>query len=124
YPLRVLLLLLAKEIEGVLDVVVAGEGQIAVKFLEAVAVRETAYLLQYLGRPAGAREVEHTQVLLGARWGVDPGDITLIALGRLADTEPPIVPLLLKASAMPDELEVIREVQRVEVLVRRRKRRH
>ena len=49
HPVRLVELLLLEEIEGVLDVVVAGEGLVPVPLRKAVAVREGADRLQGLG---------------------------------------------------------------------------
>ena len=93
------------------DVVMAGEGPIAVESLEAVAVREAANFLQDLRRFAAAEAIEDAQMLLGARRRVDPGNEALITLRRLADAETP---------AVPDEFEVVGEIERIQKLVRRR----
>src|SRR5262249_18735433 len=109
--------LLAEELQGVLDVVMTGESQIAVELLEAVPVRKSADLLQRPGRLAAAQQIEDAQALPRARRGVDPGYKALVDLRGQADGEAPVVPLFLKAQAVPDQLEVVREVERVEVLV-------
>src|SRR5262249_6381489 len=103
YSARLLLFLLAQEIERVLDVVMTGEGHMAVEFFEAVAMREAAHLFQRLRRLACGQEVEHTQALPSARRSVDPWYVTLITFGRLADSESPVVAALLKTPAMPDQ---------------------
>src|SRR5690349_5122228 len=98
----------------------AGEGLVTVEPLEAVAVGEAADFLNRLLRPLGTEQVEDAEVLPGARRGVDPGHIALVALRRLADAEAPLVAGLLEAAAVPDQPEVVGEVERVEELVRRR----
>jgi len=50
--------------------------------------------------------------------GVDPGHETLVALRWLAGLEAPLLSLLMEAAPVPDELEVVGEVERIEVLVR------
>ena len=50
-------------------------------------------------------------MLLGARRRIDPGNKALIALWRLANAQTP---------AIPDEFEVVGEIERIQILVRRR----
>ena len=106
------------------DVEVAGEGHMTVELLKAVAMSESADFRHGLGRPAETQQVEDSETLLGSRRSIDPRHETLVALWRMADAESPVVPLLLKPAAMPDQLEVVGEVERVEVLMGRRKDRN
>jgi hypothetical protein len=123
HPDRLFPLLRVQKVPRVLDVEMMGEGAVAVELLEAVAVRITADLCEGVFGLSSAEEIEDAETLPGARRRVDPGHPAVVAFGRLPDAECCFRDPIQEPGAMPNELEVVGEVKRIDELVRWRENR-
>ncbi len=116
-----LLFLPVEEINRVLDMVVTRERLVAGQFGKAVAVRVTPHLLQRLFAIAGAEQIENAKVMLAIGGRIEPRHPALVAIRRLANAEAEARRHLAVTTAEPREGKIVREIQRIEILVRRRK---
>ena len=100
---------------------VAGHRVIARQLRESVAVRVTQRLLECLLGVAAGKQIENAQTLLGAGRGIEPGNERPAPLLCLADAEAETVIEPAMIAAVPDRLQVVRQVPREKILMRRRK---
>src|SRR5215510_6046925 len=104
-----------------LDVIMAGEREEAGQFLEAITMGITRDRFERLPRIAAREQIENAEPLLGAGRGIEPGHKAFVTRIGLTDAKSVIPHLLAIVATVPDELQVVRFVLRIEKLVRRRK---
>src|SRR6266516_6633220 len=97
------------------------EREMAGQFLVAVVMSVTRDGIERLPRIAAREQIENTEPLLGAGWRVEPRHEAFITCVRLTDAKSVITHPLAVIPPMPDELEVVGFVLRIEKLVRGRK---
>src|SRR6266516_3846052 len=97
------------------------EGEMAGQFLVAVAMCVTRDGIERLQTIAAREQIENTETLLRAGRRVEPRHEAFITGVRLANAETVIPHPLAVVPPVPDELQVVGFVLRVEKLVRCRK---
>ena len=108
-----------QKINGVFNVIMAGEGFVIGQLFVTVAMCETRDLLERRLSIRRADQIENSKPVRGLRRRIEPRHPTLVAIEWLADAETETLRQLAIATTKPCELEVVREIERVKILVRR-----
>src|SRR2546422_6216402 len=101
----------------------AREREVAGQFPEAVAMGVTRDVVERLARVATGEQIENSEPLFRARRRVEPRYEAFITGVRLTDAKPVFTHSLAVVPSVPDELQVVGFVLRIEKLVRCRKHR-